>query len=116
MSTVTVKLPPRFYWDHVERGLPGGKMLHCGKTQVTVELDLDAYNDLRSDALYYSDSSQFDAEYRGLSASARATYRQLVAVGPPIHTHDWAPSEAQPDHAWACTTCGQRAAGGSMSD
>ena len=79
-ATKTYRLPPRFYWDHVERDCAGGTLIRETKTYVEVALDRESYDDLLSDARYYSDASQFDSHYRGLCASARATAKKLTGI------------------------------------
>lgn len=77
------KLPPRFYHDHVARDCLPGVLVRETSRQVVVELDAAAYADLLSDADYYSDASAFEPDLFGLCASARATYRALLAQGRP---------------------------------
>lgn len=76
------KLPPRFYTDHRSRD--------CGETGVIVRelrghivarLDTEALKDLIDDAVYYSDSRQFDFETRGICLSAQATLKALARQG-----------------------------------
>lgn len=73
----TYRLPARFYYDHVERDCLAGTVQRETKQHVYVTLDGADYCDIYSDAVYYSDASQFDREYRGLCASARATVAAL---------------------------------------
>lgn len=87
----TYRLPPRFYADHDERGLPEqGRSVLVRATQASalVAMDAAAYDELRSDALYYAEEmgrpeTGFggDARERGLIASARATVRALDKQG-----------------------------------
>lgn len=80
-----VKVPRRFYDDHVDRG--------CGETDrlvsvtmkhYVIELDEAGYVDLLGDADYYVDMlPELDRCYFGLVASARATLKILRASGGP---------------------------------
>jgi hypothetical protein len=84
MSTVTVKIPPAFYDDHVARDLPAGTETHRTKKVVTVDLDADELAELVSDAKHYADSAaDFWEDHRGLVISARATLKVLANVTPP---------------------------------
>lgn len=82
-ETITVTLPLRFYFDHVARDLPSGRLISRTDRTVRVELDRDAYLDLLSDAQHYSGDAmaEFSADGGlGLISSARATVRRLLAV------------------------------------
>jgi hypothetical protein len=81
MSTAVYNLPPRFYDDHVSRGLPAGEFIKRTARYVRVRLDDNAYADLLSDARFYMDCGDptLIAENPGLVASARATVRRLTA-------------------------------------
>jgi hypothetical protein len=81
--TVEVTLPPRFYEDHVARGCHPGEVVRTLKTTVRVRLDAAAFDDLMSDARYYSDAADFDPYMIGLVSSARATVKRLTAVKRP---------------------------------
>jgi len=81
LNTVTLRIPRSFYDDHINRDCgQTGRIVHQTKALYTVELDAEAFEDLRSDAEYYSDTSSFGFEYQGLCASAAATLRRLEAV------------------------------------
>ena len=80
---MATKLPKRFYFDHLERDCASGTIDRETKTHVFVTLDRESYDDLLSDADYYSDATQFDRYLNGLCASARATKRALLAAGRP---------------------------------
>lgn len=80
---LVVKLPAKFYLDHVARSLPAGRLLHEGARHVRVALDHDAFADLLSDAHYYADpATAAMMGDTGLAASARATVRRLLAAAP----------------------------------
>lgn len=81
---VTVSLPPRFVGDYMDRGLPspdeGGELEVVKATQraMTVRLNKAAFDDLLSDARFYSDANQWPASvFQYLGMSARATVRRL---------------------------------------
>jgi hypothetical protein len=76
------RLPPRFYWDHVSRDLPAGKVVSETQRYVRVELTQDDYEELLSDAKHYAYSMAVGGfEDRGLIASARATVKALDPAG-----------------------------------
>jgi hypothetical protein len=81
--TVEVTLPHRFYDDHVDRAGRPGEIVRTMKSGVRVVLDVAAYDDMMSDATYYSDARDFDRDLAGLAASARATIQRLARVGRP---------------------------------
>lgn len=84
MSTVTVKIPPAFYDDHVSRDLPAGTETHRTRKVVTVDLDAAELAELRSDAQHYADSAEeYWQDHRGLVISARATLRALEGIEAP---------------------------------
>lgn len=74
----------RFYDDHVERALPGGRLLRATKLIVTVELDGEEYLELLSDARYYA-TEMTGAGYgdSGMVASAGSVVRALEKAGAP---------------------------------
>jgi hypothetical protein len=74
------RLPPAFYWDHVARDLPAGRVVRESKRHVFVELDEAERAELLSDARYYADPAiAADMGLFGLASSARATVRALRA-------------------------------------
>ena len=78
MTTTEYNVPSRFYWDHVERDLPGGTIVSESTRQVRVLLTSDQAADLRSDAAYYETEWQsMGSEYRGLGRSAAATVEAI---------------------------------------
>lgn len=81
--TVTVRLPRRFYDDHVDRELSAGVEQRRLARQVEVVLDQASFDELRSDADHYATSPGFDPSLRGLIASARATVAALDVAGRP---------------------------------
>lgn len=88
-STVTVRLPPVFYDDHIGRDLPGGTVLNRGKKFVDVELTAEEYAEMLSDARFYVEegaAGAFDPSMRGLLTSARATLKKLESVSPTAPT------------------------------
>ena len=77
---VIYKLPARFYFDHLYRDLPSGTLVSQTQRYVVVELDRESYDDLLSDADYYSNSWMFERDLLGLCSSAKATARILRAT------------------------------------
>lgn len=83
--SVTLQVPATFYDDHVSRDCLPGSDVTCKANRVTVTLDAAAYDDLLSDAEFYSDASQFEGwDMRSLCASARRTVVALRKVGRPV--------------------------------
>jgi hypothetical protein len=75
---VTVKIPKKFYDDHLERDCEEGTMIKVLKWHYILELTEFAYRDLKSDADYYKDCGEsmgFDMQW--LVSSARATYNAI---------------------------------------
>lgn len=85
MDTVTVKVPPAFYYDHVTRDLPSGRIVKEAKRYYIIELNQAEYDELLSDATYYAyyiSNAGFD-NVVGLIASAKATVKALRNAGRP---------------------------------
>lgn len=79
IKPLKVKLPPRFYDDHVSRDLPAGVTVKRTKGYIEVELTGFEFDDLLSDAQHYATPGMYpEPEYRGLVASARATVVKLI--------------------------------------
>ena len=98
--TITIDLPTRFLDDREGRDLPIGNVIKRLKTTTRTELDRATYDDILSDADYYSDATDFDWTYdtniRGVILSARATLKRLQAVEPPAAAEPVAePAEAE---------------------
>lgn len=73
-----ISLPATFYWDHVERDLPGGIVLTKSKSKVKVEVTDEELAEILSDARYYaSDGRYMGPNFRGVTASAKATVRAI---------------------------------------
>ena len=75
---VTVKIPKKFYVDHIERDCEPGTIIKETKKHYTMELIETAYYDLKSDSDYYSDCGEsmgFDMQW--LISSARATHQAI---------------------------------------
>jgi hypothetical protein len=75
---VTVKIPMRFYEDHLERDCEEGTIIKVLASHYVMELTESAYRDLKSDADYYRDCGEsmgFDMQW--LISSARATYNAI---------------------------------------
>lgn len=58
--TIDVLLPRTFYEDHVDRGLPAGEALKTHAHRVLVRMDLEAYEELKSDADFYAIGAGFE--------------------------------------------------------
>jgi hypothetical protein len=75
---VTVKIPKRFYEDHIERGCEEGTIIKVLKNHYIIELTLSAYLDLESDADSHMDGGEsFEFGMQWLVSSARATYNAI---------------------------------------
>lgn len=84
-STYTIKIPPRFWEDHIDRGCtPALLEQRKGKT-VIVTLDEEGISDLYTDAVYYSDPGDLDPDLFGLCMSARATAKAIRKQAPDWH-------------------------------
>lgn len=91
IDTRVYRLPPKFYEDHIARGCDGGKVLKQTRSYVEVEMDRDAFDDVHSDAVYYTDEGTVGSMVEsgasigiyGLVRSACATLRRLEEVGAP---------------------------------
>jgi hypothetical protein len=77
----TIKLPPSFYEDHLERDLPTPEDVGNAKSYVVIRADDPALPELLDDAEHYAHPWGPDAEgLSGLKASARATVRAIRDV------------------------------------
>lgn len=86
IDTRVYRVPPAFYDDHVMRDCDGGTELRRTRSYVEVELDREAFDDLRSDAVYYTDrviAEDMGFGYAGLRRSATTLIARLDEVGPP---------------------------------
>jgi len=73
-----------FYDDHVYRECgQTGEVIEELKNQYVVSLDLEALNDLVSDASYYASANGFIPGLGNLHAAARRTLKALRKQGPP---------------------------------
>ncbi len=79
------RLPPYFYGDHCDRGLPSGRIVRTTKTSVFVELDASECAEMLASADYYVDQTaamlDSDPAQIGLISSARATAKALRKQG-----------------------------------
>jgi len=72
-----VRIPKRFYQDHVERDLPAPAVVKSTNLHYWIDLDDASIADLMSDAEFYKDemtSGYADRTIFGLQRSAQATY------------------------------------------
>lgn len=75
---VTVKIPKKFYEDHLERDCSEGTIIKETKKHYIMELTKPAYIDLKSDADFYSDCGEsVDFDMQWLVSSARATHQAI---------------------------------------
>lgn len=78
------RLPGAFYHHHVAQDLLAGGLVREAGRQVVVLLDGAAWDELRSDAAFYSDGGPAaDMRMPGLARSAAATVRALDRQGRP---------------------------------
>jgi hypothetical protein len=75
-----IKIPDRFYIDHMERALPTPEDVGNFKNHALVMADDPALWELLSDAEHYAHPSGPDAAPRGVIASAKATVRAIRNV------------------------------------
>jgi len=75
-----IQVPTMFWTDHYERCGDYGNatVLKQGSRLTTVQLDQEAWDDLLGDAKHYAHPGQYDREYAGLVASAKATIRRMT--------------------------------------
>tara|TARA_R100001163_G_scaffold10772_1_gene9940 strand:+ start:258 stop:524 length:267 start_codon:yes stop_codon:yes gene_type:complete len=78
----TLKIGKAFLDDHDSRCLPMPNIVKETKRNYYIQIDWDneGYADLYSDAMYYSDPSDFDSFYFGLCMAARALAKQMTAT------------------------------------
>lgn len=75
-----VRIPRRFFEDHVARDLPTPAVVKETKRHVWVDPHDPAIGELLSDARYYAEEARYmDPPMPGLAASARATLDALRA-------------------------------------
>lgn len=76
-----VRIPRRFYEDHLWRDLPTPIALRETKRHVWIDSEDEAVIDLLSDAEHHAEEAMhFDPPMPGLASSARATVRALAGV------------------------------------
>jgi hypothetical protein len=73
----TIRIPDRFYVDHMERALPTPEDIGNSASHAVVRADDPAIWELLSDAEHYAHPSGPDAAPRGVIASAKATVRAI---------------------------------------
>jgi hypothetical protein len=79
----TVKLPLKFWRDHTNRGCSQSAVeINRSKLFVTVELDREAFEDIKSDAEFYATypAEEGEESIREFRASAKATLARLQEV------------------------------------
>lgn len=81
----TIRIPHRFYFDHLERDLDSPRVIRTTKSHLHIDPADPALDELLDDARFYAGTPGqpgIDAdtpELRGLVASARATVRAIEA-------------------------------------
>jgi hypothetical protein len=81
VDVVVPAVPAAFYDDHKYRDCSSGAEIKRTSKGVLVWLTWEAYEDLLSDAEYYSTAARdMGPEYLGLQASARATIKRLKNI------------------------------------
>jgi hypothetical protein len=80
MKPKTIRIPDRFYVDHMERALDTPADLGKCKTHAIVSVDDPHLGELLDDAEHYAHPSGPDACGRGLIMSAKATVRAIRNV------------------------------------
>ena len=77
-----VKIPKRFYQDHIERDLPAPKVVKSTSLHYWINIEDPALSEFLSDAEFYRDemvSGHADRTVFGLQRSADATYKAIKA-------------------------------------
>jgi hypothetical protein len=77
VAAKTIRIPDRFYIDHLERALPTPEDIGDFKNHALIRSDDPALGELLSDAEHYAHPSGPDAAPRGVIASAKATVRAI---------------------------------------
>ena len=78
MTTNLVKIPTKFYCDHLERDLPTPEIVKSSRTHFWIDLNDSALGELLNDAEFYAEiAADMGSEYLGLASSARATAKAI---------------------------------------
>ena len=78
IKTASIRIPRKFYDDHVERDLGAPSILRVTKYHYFIDALSPYLEELLSDAEYYLSMIKYmDAEYRGLCRSATATVKAI---------------------------------------
>lgn len=77
-----IRIPKRFYDDHIERDLPAPKVSKTTKAHYYIPADqTDELSELLSDAEFYSDRDHFTDPYLlGICTSAQATAKAIKST------------------------------------
>lgn len=73
----TIRIPRRFFIDHMERDLPTPKIIKQIGRSITICSDDPALPELIDDAKYYADVNGPDAAPAGLKGAAKALLKAL---------------------------------------
>lgn len=80
---MTIRVPRKFFDDHVERDLPSPKILRETKNHYFIPKNDEAVSELLSDADYYAEMRRLgglEPGLGGLAMSAEATARAIRAA------------------------------------
>jgi len=80
MTPTLIRVPERFYVDHMERALPTPEDVGNRRSHAMIRADDPALGELLDDAEHYAYPHMFGREYAGLVASAKATVRAIRNV------------------------------------
>ena len=76
-----IRIPKRFYQDHVERDLEAPAIVRQSKGHYFIDATSEHFDEFSSDASFYADPACFDFEFgshlASLILSARATERAI---------------------------------------
>lgn len=77
-----IKIPKRFYQDHVERDLDAPPIIRQTQSHIWIDANSQHLSELLADADFYADpktygGTQFASDSQGLIKSAKATKRAI---------------------------------------
>lgn len=79
IKAATIRVPRKFYDDHVERDLPAPGILRSTKTHYYIDALSRDLDELLDDAKYYVEMEKYmHPDYRGLCRSAAATVKSII--------------------------------------
>jgi len=78
IKTAMIRVPRKFYDDHVDRDLPAPGILRSTKTHYYIDALSRDLDELLDDAKYYTEMIKYmHPDYRGLCRSAAATVKSI---------------------------------------